>query len=420
MKHVFRILCVLGVVYVAGSPFPIYGQEAIGNEILKYLQDFDSVYKSGFTVSGESLAGDFKRDYKLTLSNEKIGYQEQVTEVTRLRSKGQGVAVRRTFYVGPEYHAAYDYVAQIWEVGKVPSWPLNSAGPANVGALDICPPDKGTYRLPVTRAIWSLGRGYSEYITEITNATRQENGLVSVTAEGKDEGFRPGARWELVIDPEAAYMVREARLYRAGKTAPFLSIVNSGVQWKGSRCIPEKTQTQLAIGTKATQTATHLLATVSNQTDEEFLGYCGLTMKPPYLVHTDRTDHRMSPAAYMPYNANELFPKSRGKEELLLFDGLDNRQISKTQEQSNAPPKESSKPNAKPPSANIEQDRIPDNNSVQAPLHESKPSLMPGTAASTGSGWTKRKVAWIVFIVSVVFGIAYLCFYMLQFKRPAA
>ena len=312
-----------------------------GTEILKYLQDFDSLYRSGFTISGTYRRDSFEKKWKITTSNEKIAYEEEVINILKLpdEAKGRWYPLRRTWLITPKLQAEHSFVGRIYEVGKLPPWPENSPGTATSGKLDIADPDAPSYIFPIKKALWSLGRGYSEYITQITNVTQLENGLLSVTAEGTDVSNRPGARWELLIDPDAAYMVREAKLYPAGDNKLFVSVVNSGTKWVGSLCVPEQTQLkEPLVGTRATE---HLSKTVSNSTDEAFLEYVELALKRPYLVHTDIVDHRMSPELRLSYNAGSLFPTgSKDQEQDILFDSLEQSRHNISQEQASESNKE--------------------------------------------------------------------------------
>ena len=379
------------------SPPSACGQDS-GDEILKRLRDFDSVYLSGFTISGTS-PGPFKKKWKITTSDGRIAYEEEVVEVLALKNKGQFVPLRRVCFVGPKAHAQYDFVGRVHEVGELPPWPENSPGLATAGCLDIAVPEAPTYKLPIKKVLWSLGRGYSEHITAITNVKPRDDGLLLVTAEGTDVSNRPGARWEMVIDPKAAYMVRQAELYRGAEQTAFLSIVNSGTKWVGARCVPERTQLKAPFeGTRAFE---HQHETASDRTDQEFLRHAELTMNRPYLVHTDVHDHRMSPELYLAYNAGELFPQgSKGQELDIGLDAL-------------APDEQPDDLNSlagqTPPATQPAELQNPALESNSAP---NTPTVVTDRVAdSVRASQIKRNVAWVVLALSVVIGIGYLAFH---------
>ena len=88
--------------------------------------------------------------------------------------------------------------------------------------------------------LWSLGRFYSKSIDEITEVQESDSGRITVSALGT-KGRSFAGRWELVIEPDAGWMVREARFYkddiphRAG-----YEMKNSGTSWSGAHCIPKQ------------------------------------------------------------------------------------------------------------------------------------------------------------------------------------
>jgi len=87
---------------------------------------------------------------------------------------------------------------------------------------------------------WALGRFFSERLDKITSVERTPAGRLRVSASGNEyEGSN--AKWELEIEPSAAWMVRRARFYSGtppGKTEA--EMVNEGTIWSGSFCIPTR------------------------------------------------------------------------------------------------------------------------------------------------------------------------------------
>ena len=90
--------------------------------------------------------------------------------------------------------------------------------------------------------LWSLGRFFSKNIDEVTLVKPSTNGRLTVSALGsKGKGWT--GRWELEIEPAAAWMVREARFYH--ETRPDVincEMKNSGTTWNGPYCIPQYAQ----------------------------------------------------------------------------------------------------------------------------------------------------------------------------------
>jgi hypothetical protein len=134
-----------------------------------------------------------------------------------------------------------------------------------------------------------------------------DDGRFKVTAEGIDLGFRPGARWELLIDPDAAHMVRSAKMVDEKNRT--MTIVNSGLKTYGPRCVPEKAECKGAF-----IDASFEIESASPEADVEFLKRAKAAMRPPYPMHMDVHDERVTPELYVPYNAGKTSPQGRRKD----------------------------------------------------------------------------------------------------------
>ncbi len=143
-----------------------------------------------------------------------------------------------------------------------------------------------------------LGRGYSRHITEVKSVSKAESGLWKVTAEGLDIASRPGAKWELLIDPDAGYMVRSARVLDARKQTT--SIANSGLRRYGDRWVPEK-----ALCKGAFADASFQIESASPEADVALLNRFKAAVRPPYPIGTVIHDRRVTPPLYVPYDAGK-------------------------------------------------------------------------------------------------------------------
>ena len=323
-----------------GPEGPSGGDSPDGKEVLKQLKSLDAAYETAFTASGIR-PGRLKKKWKLTMLDGEIVYQEQVVEIAgpveartgpavppsapkpaddktkpsnprggikRAEYRiGEFVAFRSTFYVGPKVQAQHDWVGRIRGYGPLDPWPENSPGPATAGFLGVVKPDAPTYMLLIKRPLLSLGRGYSRYIADVKEVRREESGHLKVTADGIDLGFRVGAKWELLIDPDAAYMVRSAKMVDAKQRTT--SITNSGLKRYGPRCVPEKAECKGAF-----IDASFEIESASPEADVEFLKRAKAAMRPPYLIHMDVHDERVTPGLYVPYDAGKTSPQGRRKD----------------------------------------------------------------------------------------------------------
>ena len=209
--------------------------------------------------------------------------------------------------------SVYHFVGRTPLLGPVSKSSRDGLGLVTGGTLFRAEPEASTYLLPIKRILWSLGRGYAKYITNITRIDQVEDGLISLIAEGIDINHREGAKWELAIDPAAAFMVRSARMYINGRETPIISINNSGLKWFGSLCVPEETDWKDTFGRKSIKAL--LLEAASFEPDIGFIERAATTMRVPYPVHTDIVDKRARPTLLLQYRAGELFPKGHKSQE---------------------------------------------------------------------------------------------------------
>ncbi len=282
---------------------PVGGPTLDGKEILTKLKSFDAVYAAAFTASGNR-PGWPKKKWKLTMLDGEIVYEEQVVEIPEPAEDRMGrfIAFRRTFYVGPKVQAEHDWVGRIRRYGPLDPWPEKSPGPATGGSLKVVRPDASTYMLLINRPLLCLGRGYSKYITDIKEVVKQEDGRLKITADGIDIGSRPGATWEVVVDPDAAYMVCSGKL--ADNKKRVSSFANSGLKKYDARCVPEKAECKGAF-----INASFEIQSASPEADFELLKRAKAAMRPPYLIHTDVHDGRVSPELYVAYDAGKESPQ---------------------------------------------------------------------------------------------------------------
>ena len=291
---------------------PVSDPTLEGKKLLDKLKSLDAVYEADFTASG-TRPGWPKRKWKFTMHRGRIALEEEVVEIPKPTEttkashygptqKGRFIAMRSTFYVGPTAQGKYDWVGRIPRYGPLDPWPENSPGPATAGSLKVDDPDAPTYMLHIRRTLWCLGRGYSKHITKIRDVSRQEDGRLKVAADGLDMALRPGAKWELVIDPDAEYMVRSAELVDNGNRRS--SFTNSGLKRHGSHCVPQKGECKGGF-----ISASYEFQSASFEADAEFLKRAKATMSPPFLIHTDVSDQRKTPELLIQYDAGKLSPQ---------------------------------------------------------------------------------------------------------------
>lgn len=238
-----------------------FGIDALGqdaSEVLDNLKRYDSIYKSGFAASG-TLKGteklcrlvpiEVERSWKLTYDGRRTGYLSEVVKHDKpkfyepgrrtggsLNKDGWLVVGLRTEhwdYCGKDSGGSYmvDTVVKVSPENDV-------VETGKTRSASIWPPTKGPAR-NLRRVLWSLGRSFSQNLVEVTDLKEPADGRIAVSALGKRGSLK--GRWELEIEPAAAWMVRHARFYADVQPDVInCEMKNSGTVWSGSYCIPEK------------------------------------------------------------------------------------------------------------------------------------------------------------------------------------
>jgi hypothetical protein len=268
-------------------------------ELLAKLKATDSLYRRGFTVTGTSVHGwpKTKHEWRLTMGNGQVALLQRAVEIldqkenraapepdafkyTLLPIERPRVDVEKAVFVTPEY------CAQRWCQKNTP--------------VDLDLPEPGGYRhlsfMSVTSALytrevfWVMGRGLAEHIQEITKVSREADGKLKVVVI-TDLGLNPPC--ELIVEPEADYMIRWGKLSYA------CTFSNSGLKRISERCVPLKGKWD---------GAEVVFEEVSAEPDQKFLQEVEKMMHPPYATLMPVRDERVWPPL-----AAEFFEMRRGE-----------------------------------------------------------------------------------------------------------
>jgi hypothetical protein len=233
--------------------------------VLKELQQHDALLTAGFTASGTIVGPNqpmgsptrMTRAWRLTLDGERCALLMEVTTyekpVFRQPFRPGGVdakgwlyePLRMTWwaYWGKEFCGTHDEdtlfkvspTNEVLELSKSQSttlFPADDRGP-------------GLFRGAIC---WSMGRFYARFITTVSSVRSLNDGQLAVSALGKDGSDSPG-RWELIIDPAASWMVREARFYAQPKPDKVsFEMVRTGTEKVGEVHLPKTVRVQLFAG----------------------------------------------------------------------------------------------------------------------------------------------------------------------------
>lgn len=113
-----------------------------------------------------------------------------------------------------------------------------------------CDADSSSLLLGPKTAMWVLGRGFSNCISEVSDVRVTDGGQLEVTASGGlfDKETMLGT-WKLVVDPENDYIVRSAKFFLPSKssdTSPFFSMSNANIKESDQAFYPSESEYQIS------------------------------------------------------------------------------------------------------------------------------------------------------------------------------
>lgn len=239
------------------------GQEASDMENAKVLQnlaDYESIFMSGFTVSciqqvdekiekrSLPLKGT-KRKWTLTFGGDRVAYRAEMidypkpkyeelsiaTEVDKKKTKSVAIRTKQWGYWGTDVSGT-NYESTVLTL--VPTGEVAENGKFSDSLL--FGPTAAGPNAPKRYLLWSLGRFFSKHLDKVTRVEKAPYGCLFVTALGEQsQGYK--GRWELEIDPGAAWMVRKARFYLDREpNRIYTEMKNEGTVWSGPYCIPRR------------------------------------------------------------------------------------------------------------------------------------------------------------------------------------
>jgi len=232
-----------------------------GAEVLDNLKRYDSIYESGFTVSAtrknlEHLitgqAINVERRWRLAFEGDRCGYLRELIEYEKPKFREPQEGDRYGLLDGWMYTTLRRRQWGYWgsdasgmhcEDMSLKISPENEI--VQIGTIYnsilFGPKDAGP-NVAKRTVLWSLGRFFSQNIDEVTLVKPSTDGRLTVSALGSKGKGWPG-RWELEIEPAAAWMVREARFYHDIRPdAINCEMKNSGTTWSDPYCIPQYAQ----------------------------------------------------------------------------------------------------------------------------------------------------------------------------------
>jgi hypothetical protein len=210
---------------------------------------------------------DVKRRWRLTFGGDRIGYLMEVIDYEKpkypvvkpadpaqppqpptertLKLRRQGADAAKPFLVTLRTRQwgywGHDLCGNHYEdtvLAVSPAGEVSESGKMYNSSL-FGPRDDGPIA-PRRVFLWSLGRFFSKQLDTVTRVEKAADGRLLVSALGRT-GDQQRGRWELEIEPAAAWMVRKARFYwDISPQRVSVEMKNEGTVWSGSRCIPRE------------------------------------------------------------------------------------------------------------------------------------------------------------------------------------
>ena len=282
--------------------------------VLENVKKYDAIYESGYSVSGTMVeqfpfnadTGARRREerrWKFTHDGNRWGWKGEVIhfEIPENQKAGSEMVVRTRDwgYGGNDASGLYFQDTnfrvtaknETTETGKGPMVVLYGprARHATIGVYDY---------------MWALGRMFSKELDKVTRVERSKDGLIVVSARGRNPVYehdvnQGNGRWELDIEPAAAWMVRKARYYPSGEPDQvYTKMTNSGTVWSGSYCIPKEAAVNLFANDSERNTRQFTFDPVVEKFDEKLYGDVQQAVTHNKESNLKLDDNRVSPRTF--------------------------------------------------------------------------------------------------------------------------
>ena len=274
------------------------------NIVLERLQAADAALAKGFTATG---TGGFCRQWTVAMGEDSCiivrkqhsspPTAEEIIKDNKMPVLGHITDVNTRPLV--------DYVVE-WSItyfdpncsayqDKIISYRLNSDGQVERlgehSSIDFEKPDALTYSMPYRMFVWSLGRGFSRNIENITSVNLLPNGNFKCEATVRDYESK-SKRWEFVVDPKKNFLVMSAMYFRDSEL--YYKIDVNDTSQVGEIFLARKTNWQGPLGAKAQITCD----SVELKNDMELKKSVEKELFGPYITSADVRDDTGSETVY--------------------------------------------------------------------------------------------------------------------------
>ncbi len=265
------------------------------------------------------------------VSTNQIAYDKEVVEVLRWKDwllPGASIPEpsderawmygRLLAFINPELTGFYNLMGPL----KPGIWSAPQEMKRNGvdGAINLYQPRPGPLTLSdyLDLPLLLVGRGYAKHLESISSVQPLAGGCLSVQAQGTPFYAR-ATKWELIIEPAAAYLVRSATYYvdDSDRTIakPRFVITTSGLQRFGSLSLPEKFQQRDPFMDQEQpfyESGTVISASLKE--DKQFFKETLDLFHAPFPVTTEVADNRSTPPVRLNFPAEQVLDvNSKGR-----------------------------------------------------------------------------------------------------------
>ena len=310
MPSVRKIPLATILFYVLMTSFCTAGTESIEpNFILERLEAADAAMAKGFTAVG---TGESARQWTVTMGEDSCiivrklrnipPTAEDIIEhnkIPALGGRAQPVDVNSRPLIAFMVEQSVTYFDPNCSANKdfIKTYQLTSEEKVEISrehaSIDFEKPDALAFRLPYTYRmfVWSLGRGFSRNIENITSVSLLPNGNLKCEATVRDYESK-SKRWEFVIDPTKNFLVISATYFR--ESEPYYKIDVNETSQVGDMFFAKKTNWSGPFGSKA-----HIVCeSVELKPDLELIKSVRRELFGPYTTSADVHDDTGSESVY--------------------------------------------------------------------------------------------------------------------------
>lgn len=297
---------IIGVVVVVASAMWARASDRPPSpeQLLETIRDLDSVCFSGTTVRGTELTDQWREigshkipaTFELSLLPRVICIRRLATEIPPLPppERPDAAGGGRTQFL--REYALFDaagsaqlltYVSE----AKVGAAPETIKEDQLTWILEYYIPHDPSLDMSRDRLLWCMGRGFGSAITKIESIRVEEDSRLRCVAIGLGVGQIDGT-WELLIDPNAGYLVRNAKFRRDGHKEIETEISTTGIRKSHDRWIAESGMWTDTYGSAPPTTMPATFESVEASSDQALIDDIQRRMRGPFVGSTLVRDAR--------------------------------------------------------------------------------------------------------------------------------